>query len=248
MKKLTSYLLFILLITQGCGMHNAMRFSKVETHEKEQQLSSKSEDNEQIIVVSNDEASVNPNVYVQPQKHVLIERIPKDTLTQKCDVILLKNGEEIEAKVTEIGTDEIKYKKCSYQEGPTYSIKKSTVFRVKYSNGSIDLIKHEPEAKQNEVQAQNNDSKDEYNGPRRMTAGGIVALMLILVGSLLMVFLFWPAGFLSIGAIIAASVSMGKVAKKPKEFKGLGVAIVGLIFAILLLIFVTILAVGFIVL
>ncbi len=248
MKKLTSYLLFILLITQGCGMHNSMRFSKVETHEKEQQLSSKSEDNEQIIVVSNDEASVNPNVYVQPQKHVLIERIPKDTLTQKCDVILLKNGEEIEAKVTEIGTDEIKYKKCSYQEGPTYSIKKSTVFRVKYSNGSIDLIKHEPEAKQNEVQAQNNDSKDEYNGPRKFQSGGIVAVLLVTIGTILMLLVAWPAGILSVGAIIAASVSIGKVARKPKENRGLGIAIVGLVLGILLLIFTLIIAIGLLIL
>jgi hypothetical protein len=248
MKKLISYLLFLLLITQGCGVHNSLRFSKVETQKSKQQTAPINKELSQTKHITNDEASVNSNVYVQPQKHVLIERIPKDTLIQKCDVILLKTGEEIEAKVTEIGTDEIKYKKCSYQDGPTYSIKKSTVFRVKYSNGSIDLIKHEPETKQNVAQEDSKVDKDEYNGTRRLTAGGIVAVMLVVFGTIFMLLLFWPAGFLSIGAIIASSVSIGKVVRRPKEFRGLGVAIVGLIFAILLLIFTTILAVGLLVL
>lgn len=248
MVKLICYTLFLLLITQGCGMHNSMRFSKVEPHKKEQQAQTTSKEAEQTLLTSNDEATLNSNAYTPPQRKLYIEQVVKDTLTQKCDVILLKNGEEIEAKVTEIGTDEIKYKKCSYQEGPTYSIKKSTVFRVKYSNGSIDLIKYEPEAKQNEVQAQNNDNKDEYNGPRKLQPGGIVAVLLVVIGTILMLLVAWPAGILSVGAIIAASVSIGKVARKPKENRGLGIAIVGLVLGILLLIFTLIIAIGLLVL
>ncbi len=56
------------------------------------------------------------------------------------DNIVLKNGEEISAKVLEIGTGEIKYKKASNPEGPTYSIAKSEVFMIKYENGTKEII------------------------------------------------------------------------------------------------------------
>lgn len=56
------------------------------------------------------------------------------------DNIVLKTGEEISAKVLEIGTSEIKYKKTSNPEGPTYSISKSEVFMIKYENGTKEVI------------------------------------------------------------------------------------------------------------
>lgn len=56
------------------------------------------------------------------------------------DNIVLKTGEEISAKVLEIGTSEIKYKKSSNPEGPTYSIAKSDVFMIKYENGTKEVI------------------------------------------------------------------------------------------------------------
>ena len=59
---------------------------------------------------------------------------------EECDVIVLKTGEEVNAKVTEVGQEEIKYKKCENLSGPTYSINKSEVFMIKYSNGTKDII------------------------------------------------------------------------------------------------------------
>jgi hypothetical protein len=57
-----------------------------------------------------------------------------------CDLVMLKNGEEINAKVTEIGTSEIKYKLCDNLEGPVYTINKKDVFKIKYANGTSTLI------------------------------------------------------------------------------------------------------------
>ena len=58
----------------------------------------------------------------------------------ECDLIILKTGEEIQAKVLEVGQDEIKYKNCDNLEGPTFSKSKTEVFMIKYPNGTSTVI------------------------------------------------------------------------------------------------------------
>lgn len=60
---------------------------------------------------------------------------------QGQDNITLNNGDEIVAKVIEITSDAVKYKKWDNQEGPVYVINKSDVFMVKYQNGTKDVFK-----------------------------------------------------------------------------------------------------------
>jgi len=63
--------------------------------------------------------------------------------TQICfsqDVIILRNGDEIEAKVTEILNDNIKYKKATNLTGPTYTISKLKVFMIRYESGDKDVF------------------------------------------------------------------------------------------------------------
>ena len=64
---------------------------------------------------------------------------------QAQDVIIKENGEEIKAKVTEVGNTEIKYKKFGNESGPTYTISKSELFMIKYANGSKDVIPVTPQ-------------------------------------------------------------------------------------------------------
>jgi hypothetical protein len=59
---------------------------------------------------------------------------------QAQDVIIKENGEEIQAKVIEVGTNEIKYKKFGNESGPTYTISKSELFLIKYANGTKEVI------------------------------------------------------------------------------------------------------------
>jgi len=56
------------------------------------------------------------------------------------DVIVKSSGEEIKAKVTEVGTAEIKYKRFDNESGPTYTIPKSEVFMITYEDGSKDMF------------------------------------------------------------------------------------------------------------
>jgi len=62
------------------------------------------------------------------------------------DIIFLKNGDEIQASVSEIGTDAVKYKKFENLQGPDYTLKKSEVFMIKYANGTKDVFNVTAEA------------------------------------------------------------------------------------------------------
>ena len=60
------------------------------------------------------------------------------------DIITKKSSEDIQAKVTEVTTTEIKYKKFDNQSGPTFTILKSDVLMIRYENGSKDIFTDSP--------------------------------------------------------------------------------------------------------
>jgi hypothetical protein len=53
------------------------------------------------------------------------------------DIIVTKKGTKIEAKISEIGLETVKYKEFSYQDGPDYVMKKSEIASILYSNGEV---------------------------------------------------------------------------------------------------------------
>lgn len=57
---------------------------------------------------------------------------------QSQDKIYKKGGEIIEARITEVGTDEIKYRVFSDQSGPMYSLDKDRIIKVVYENGRVE--------------------------------------------------------------------------------------------------------------
>ena len=61
------------------------------------------------------------------------------------DVIMLRTGEEVKAKVLEITPNEIKYKRFDNLEGPTITIEKSSVFMITYENGTKEVMKEQPQ-------------------------------------------------------------------------------------------------------
>jgi len=64
------------------------------------------------------------------------------------DLIILKDGNEINSKVLEVNISDVKYKKFDNLEGPMYSVLKSEVFMIKYKNGTKDIINSLKEADQ----------------------------------------------------------------------------------------------------
>lgn len=51
------------------------------------------------------------------------------------DVIVLRNADEVQAKVKSIGLQEVTYLKWDNLNGPTYTLPKSEIFFIKYANG-----------------------------------------------------------------------------------------------------------------
>ena len=64
------------------------------------------------------------------------------TLAQ--DVILKKDNTTVLSKVIEVTGTEIKYKKWSNQDGPTYSINRSEVTSINYPNGEVERFTEQP--------------------------------------------------------------------------------------------------------
>lgn len=71
-------------------------------------------------------------------KFVLICSLAISNSILAQDMIKLKSGEDLQTKVIEIGTTEIKYKKFDNLDGPTYTVTKEEVVEIKYKNGTVD--------------------------------------------------------------------------------------------------------------
>jgi hypothetical protein len=56
------------------------------------------------------------------------------------DIVLKRNGEEVQAKVMDVGNTEVKYKKFANPAGPTYVMLASEIFMIKYENGDKDVF------------------------------------------------------------------------------------------------------------
>lgn len=59
------------------------------------------------------------------------------------DEITFRSGEILKAKILEIGSADITYKKAENLTGPSYSVSKDKVFMIKYENGTKDVFEAE---------------------------------------------------------------------------------------------------------
>ena len=77
-------------------------------------------------------------------------------MTTAQDVIVKNDQTTVMSKVLEITSTEIKYKKWSNQDGPTYSISRSEVLSINYENGEVekfsDNATNQPKASQDVTQ------------------------------------------------------------------------------------------------
>ena len=60
--------------------------------------------------------------------------------TKAQEIIFKRSGEQIKALVTEINVDNIKYKDWANQAGPIQTILKSQVSKIKYADGTEDIM------------------------------------------------------------------------------------------------------------
>lgn len=108
---------------------------------------------------------------------------------EDCDIIILKDGQELKAKVLEIGPNEIKYKMCDNLTGPTLSKNKSEVFMIKYPNGTKDIIASgsSGDSGKKDIIKSASSTVSKYNGPKKLN---VRALISMICGILAFIFLF----------------------------------------------------------
>lgn len=66
------------------------------------------------------------------------------------DTIVTLSGDKLEAKVLEIGISNVKYKKTSNLEGPSYTISKIDIKKIEFENGEIELFSNSDKASNDE--------------------------------------------------------------------------------------------------
>jgi hypothetical protein len=83
------------------------------------------------------------------------------------DMIILRDGNMIEAKVMEIHPSEIRYKRIDNLNGPMIIIPKDRVLSIKYENGVLDIINASPAAGHERTQTEEagSDSGQQLDAP-----------------------------------------------------------------------------------
>jgi hypothetical protein len=71
-----------------------------------------------------------------------------------ADIIVLKDGSMIDAKIMEISSSEIKYRRFDHLDGPVYVVSSAQVFSIRYENGRTEVINAVPSAGQGGGQQQ----------------------------------------------------------------------------------------------
>jgi len=71
---------------------------------------------------------------------LLLAIVFNSTLSFSQDIITTKAGEDILAKISEVGHTEIKYRKFDNPDGPMFTLLRSDVLMTRYENGTKDVF------------------------------------------------------------------------------------------------------------
>jgi hypothetical protein len=145
----------------------------------------------------------------------------------KCDTVFLKSGIIIIGKVEEIGQSELKYRRCNNLTGPIISVLKSDVSQILYSNGTGEHFGPTEIYVPNQNYNLNQNNSSYINSAPAKTEGlGLAGFLSGLVG------LFIASIPLGIIAVVFSGISLSKIKKDPRRFKGKGFAIAGMVLGI----------------
>lgn len=91
------------------------------------------------------------------------------------DIITTKDGSDIQARILEVTNSEIKYKRFSNLEGPTFTISKSDILIIRYENGENEVFKesdNRQDPAQNRYNQTQHQSRNTPNNRYRQNAYG----------------------------------------------------------------------------
>ena len=255
MKKFILALLALTIILSSCSIEKRIhtpgyhiKWNKSNQNSGRQKLASKNNENppkeNKILTVDIAEnnykkiesdmiASINSNE-ASLEFHSEIKAMLKNN--EPCDILTLRDGSEISAKVVEITSNEIKYKKCDYQDGPLYTKLKSDVFMIKYSNGTKDVFSSK-ETSDSGVKSRLERLEEMDRNPTYTKTNGmaIAGFVLSVVGPIFVFEYFGISIIAAIGAIVFSYIGLFKIKNHPTRWKGRSLALAGIILAALTL-------------
>ena len=56
------------------------------------------------------------------------------------DLMILRNGDELKVKVTQVGVEDVSYKRFDNLQGPSYTVKKWDIYKIKFDNGTEEIF------------------------------------------------------------------------------------------------------------
>ena len=182
------------------------------------------------------------HVFIPQKKNLSLKQSRYNTLDKKvrpileCDVIVRRNGEEIPAKVIELGIRQIKYKKCDDIDGQELVIDKSDVASIKYANGKREIIPMESKE----------DMAKRYNAGSSDTKSDLDLLSGLSLCLGILSFLPFFGVLCGLLAIILGSIAVGKYDNsnmnepqlRRRGALGRLLGFLGILFSLLLLIFI----------
>ena len=154
-----------------------------------------------------------------------------------CDEIIYKDGTEIKAKITEINTSEIRYKRCDFIDGPTFVEKQNKVFMIKYANGKSEMFKTEKAVEYNNGKIIQ-DSQKINDKDKKTNTSSKASFIFSILGFYPLFILGWILGLI-FGALAKNEIKSepNKYNKKSENFAKAGVVIsvIGMIFLFLMI-------------
>ena len=154
-----------------------------------------------------------------------------------CDKIIYKDGTEIMAKITEINTSEIRYKRCDFIDGPTFVEKQNKVFMIKYANGKSEMFKTEKAFENNNGKIIQ-DSQKINDKDKKTNTSSKASFIFSILGFYPLFILGWILGLI-FGALAKNEIKSepNKYNKKSENFAKAGVVIsvIGMIFLFLMI-------------
>jgi len=175
-------------------------------------------------------------VFTNNKKHFVslskkVEELKK--VDGDCDNIIFKNGDELSAKVIEIATDVVKYKRCDNLDGPLISVQKSELLMIRYKNGSKEIFKdNSAELEKTKNYDTNKNHKTDGFALTGMITGIMSIITLFTIPGLIFSLVFGVCG------IVFSTIGFKRIKENSSKI-GRGFAITGLITSILFLLFVT---------
>jgi hypothetical protein len=203
------------------GLLNQEQIVKNET--KPETLTELSYDNPELTNIATTENEI---IDLPKQKKYLFDA--------GCDKITFLNGNEEEVKLMEIGDDYVKYKRCDNLDGPTFTLSKSKLFMIVYSNGSKEVIDHNEQNPNLNKQSENSTYKwranEDSNNSGRETHPLAIAS-----------FAFGLLGFIPLLGAVFGAIAIEKIKNNPEKYRGKDLAVAGFVMSLIWILIIIIL-------